>query len=112
MALVAAQQPAPIVVFEVAHGEQARRHVSPRRASRSSATRPKAVLRTTPSAREGLEVMVRRPTCSTQMCPNAKKGDAWLTAPTTADCFNKLVGFHFRPSHTPFCRGSAIGSKR
>ena len=43
------------------------------------------------------EVMARRPTCSTQMCPSAKK-DAWLTAPTTTDCFaDKLVGFDVNP---------------
>ena len=52
--------------------------------------------------RKAFEVMVHRPTCSTQMCPNAKK-DAWLNAETTTDCFeNKLVGFDVNPSHTPF----------
>jgi LPS sulfotransferase NodH len=106
MALAAAQQPSPVVVFKKSRTGSTWLADMLAQDARVAFFRHEAQGCFTDDAertRKALEVMVRRPTCSTQMCPNAKKGDAWLTAPTTTDCFdNKLVGFDLNPSHTPF----------
>ena len=105
-ALVAAQQPAPIVVFKKSRTGSTWLADMLAQDARVAFFRHEAQGCFTDDAvrtKKAFEIMVRRPTCSTQMCPNAKKGDAWLTAPTTTDCFDdKLVGFDVNPSHTPF----------
>ena len=104
--LVAAQQPAPIVVFKKSRTGSTWLADMLAQDARVAFFRHEAQGCFTDDAvrtKKAFEIMVRRPTCSTQMCPNAKKGDAWLTAPTTTDCFDdKLVGFDVNPSHTPF----------
>ena len=104
-AITAAQQPAPIVVFKKARTGSTWLADMLEKDERVAFFRHEAQGCFSDDAdrtRKAFEVMVRRPTCSTQMCPNSKK-DAWLTAPTTTECFtNKLVGFDLNPSHTPF----------
>ena len=104
-AIATAQQPSPVVVFKKARTGSTWLADMLEQDDRVAFFRHEAqgcfsddAVRT----KRAFEVMARKPTCSTQMCPNAKK-DAWLNAETTTDCFaNKLVGFDVNPSHTPF----------
>ena len=103
--LAAAQQPSPIVVFKKARTGStwlADMLASDARVVFFRHEAQGCFSDDAERTRKAFEVMVRRPTCSTQMCPNSKN-DAWLHAPTTTECFdNKLVGFDVNPSHTPF----------
>ena len=76
------QQPAPVVVFKKARTGSTWLADMLEKDDRVAFFRHEAQGCFTDDAvrtKRAFEVMARRPTCSTQMCPNAKK-DAWLYA--------------------------------